>query len=75
MAAIQLRHEHYAAALNFEADALSRLSQGASVPTRLLSVDRKQVAARSFSLFWAWPQELREKQQNVQAEAEIGRGA
>ena len=75
VAAIQLRHEHYEAAINFEADALSRLSRGASVPKRLLQVERQEVPARSFSLFWAWPRELKEKGRNAPTIAETGRGA
>ena len=75
VAAIQLRHEHYAAVLNFEADALSRLSRGAAMPSRLAHVERQPVPARSFSSFWAWPRELREAKQSAPAMAAIGRGA
>ena len=75
VAAIQLKHEHYVAVLNFEADALSRLSRGATMPSRLAHVERPLVPARSFSSFWAWPRELREAKRSVPAAAEIGRGA
>ena len=75
LAAIHLRHEHYGAALNFEADALSRLSQGASVPERLQQIERQHVPLRSFSLFWAWPRELSGEKPSAPAEVETGRGA
>ena len=60
-AMLTVRAEHYRGTLNFECDALSRLSQGALVPERLRSVRRDLPKPRSASFFWAWPRALLER--------------
>ena len=55
---IQTIPEHLTGTLNFECDALSRLSQGASVPAALHDVRREVPKERSEQFFWAWPRTL-----------------
>ena len=50
--------EHFPGTLNIEADALSRLTEGKSVPTRLLPVARREAPLRDGGFFLAWPWEL-----------------
>jgi hypothetical protein len=52
--------EHISGTLNFQCDALSRLSQGAAVPTSLRAVPQASARPRSASFFWAWTKELLE---------------
>jgi hypothetical protein len=57
-AMMDFRLEHYEAVINFEADALSRLSQGTAIPARLRDLPQQHLRPRSASFFWAWPREL-----------------
>ena len=57
--------EHYRGALNFECDALSRLSQGAVIPERLLDMPKSCLKPRLPSLFWAWPRSLFQNRPNA----------
>ena len=57
-AQVSLEAEHYRGSLNFECDALSRLSQGAQMPTSLLRVPRSTPKPRTAFFFWAWPRDL-----------------
>ena len=52
-----LAPEHFRGILNVEADALSRLSEGKQIPTRLLKAINKKVPARDHHFFRAWPAE------------------
>ena len=54
--------EHISGTLNFECDALSRLAQGAAVPSALVSVPQASARLRAASFFWAWTRELLEAQ-------------
>ena len=54
--------EHISGTLNFECDALSRLAQGAAVPSALVSVPQASARPRAASFFWAWTRELLEAQ-------------
>jgi len=49
---------HLSGTLNFQCDALSRLSQGASVPASLRQIKRASSRLRCPSFFWAWPREI-----------------
>ena len=73
-AMVHVSLEHYRGTLNFECDALSRLSQGAVIPERLLELPRSCLKERRHSFFWAWPRVLLEKKQNAPLKA-IGRRA
>ena len=57
-AQVHVQPEHLSGTLNFECDALSRLSQGASIPKTLANVQRSEPRRRSPSFFWAWPRDL-----------------
>ena len=57
-AGVQTLPEHLSGTLNFQCDALSRLSQGASIPTVLQDVPRAVPKDRSSHFFWAWPRTL-----------------
>ena len=48
---------HIRGVANHEADALSRLSQGAAIPSSLRHVNRLEVPLRDSSFFRAWPTE------------------
>ena len=50
-----LTGEHYRGSLNVEADALSRLGEGASLPSSLQEVPRVQVPIRNDDFYRAWP--------------------
>ena len=52
--------EHLSGTLNFECDALSRLSQGAEIPPALAGVRRVNPRPLSPSFFLAWPRALLE---------------
>ena len=53
-AQVRIHTEHYKASLNKECDALSRLSQGATISTRRHKVPRVTPKARNSSYFWGW---------------------
>ena len=72
---INMMVEHYEGVINFEADALSRLSQGAQIPERLLNITRQPLQPRVASFFWAWPREVMEKSSSAAALEETGQGA
>jgi hypothetical protein len=57
-AQVHLREELVRGALNFEADTLSRLSEGVDIPERLLGVALIIQKSRLPSFFWAWPRQL-----------------
>ena len=57
-AQVNLNTEHFRATLNYSCDALSRLSQGAKVPQRLLTVSRCWPRPRRAQFFWGWPKEM-----------------
>ena len=50
--------EHLSGTLNFECDALSRLTQGATIPTALTGVQRVSPRPLSHEFFLAWPGSL-----------------
>ena len=74
-AMVHMTEEHYEAVINFETDALSRLSQGAQIPERLLNVFRQPLPPREASFFWAWPRGAIEESSSAAASAETGQGA
>ncbi|CAK0849002.1 unnamed protein product [Prorocentrum cordatum] len=55
---VRVSLEHVAGALNFECDAVSRISRGAEIPRSLRSARRDDARQRSPSFFWAWPRTL-----------------
>ena len=57
--------EHLAGTLNFQCDALSRLSQGAAIPSTLLTIPRVIPKDRSTSFFWAWPRSMGSRTEKV----------
>ena len=58
--------EHLNGTLNFECDALSRLSQGAAIPGILRRVPQAKTRPRSADFFWAWPRALLQSAPKVQ---------
>ena len=58
-ARVQTVPEHLTGTLNFDCDALSRLSTGSEIPVALRGVLRAHPRLRSASFFWAWPRSLR----------------
>ena len=57
-AQVHITPEHLSGTLNFQCDALSRISQGAEVPQVLRSRPRASPRPRLPSFFWAWPRSL-----------------
>ena len=57
-AMVHMDLEHYRGSINFECDALSRLAQGAEIPSRLLDIPQTLLQPRSLSFFWGWPKTL-----------------
>jgi hypothetical protein len=57
-AAVSLIPEHLSGILNFECDALSRLSEGAEVPRILRGAQRVRPRLLEAAFFWAWPRAL-----------------
>ena len=55
---ITITPEHIASVLNFECQALCRLSQGAAVSGRLTAILPSSPRARSPSFSWAWPKAI-----------------
>ena len=70
---IEMDFEHYVGTLTFEADALSRLAQGAEVPERLLHVPQHTAPVRSEAFYWAWP--CKNTPTPSAADGETGQGA
>jgi hypothetical protein len=66
---LDLREEHLRGAFNFEADALSRLSEGADVPDRLKGVSRFTPKPRTPAFYWAWPRQLLESTASAEGPA------
>jgi hypothetical protein len=71
---LPLEVEHFHSVINFECDALSRLSQGAKVPERIAGLPRLEPQPRSAQFFWAWPRTLL-NESNVVQEEETGQDA
>jgi len=57
-AQVHVTTEHFNSTLNFECDALSRLSKGAAMPGALRGVAQAQSRQRDAAFFWAWPRAL-----------------
>ena len=76
-AQVHAQPEHLSGTLSFECDALSRLSQGASIPKTLANVQRSEPRRRSPFFFWAWPRDPLRTQRNAASQAALacGRGA
>jgi len=55
---IALSPEHFRGEINFECDALSRLSQGAQIPASLDGIQRAVPPMRGRDMFWAWPRDM-----------------
>ena len=72
---VHMTEEHYEGVINFETDAPSRLSQGAQIPERLLSIFRQPLPPRVPSFFWPWPRDVIEDASSAAASAETGQGA
>ena len=52
--------QHYRGILNVEADALSRLTEGKSIPASLAHLQASKAPARDDRFFRAWPPEWKE---------------
>ena len=57
---LQIELGHVAGVANYEADALSRLCQGKSVPSHLAEVERLPAPARNAAFFLAWSRDFAE---------------
>ena len=54
-AGVEMAPEHVTGTMNFQCDALSRLTEQKKVPTILHGVRRDEVRPRVPSFFWSWP--------------------
>ena len=62
---VQTLPEHLSGTLNFQCDALSRLSQGAPIPDVLVNLPRETPKERSEQFFWAWPRTMGTRTEKV----------